>query len=147
MVVYEDDVVFDSNFVPLDACPCYDASGTDDYCVWRTNGTKGMRMREWVDKMRQRLGKPMPQKSSAKRVTPGPSTLYKADAWLYYGVATIYSSSGKLIGTGPFEYSLPCVYGPDHFEPLQPNEAGDKKRHTPFDIKTSLHSIKGHHTS
>lgn len=148
VLYYQDDVVYDSNYVPAEGCSCYDdALHTCDNR--RANGTRGpMRRGEWVDKMRQRLGKSPAKRGSARRAnTNGRHTLYEADSWLYSGVATTYSSSGKLIGTGPFEYSLPCVYDSGGFEPLEPNEAGDRKVHKAYTVQTGVHSIKGYHSS
>lgn len=137
--------VYDSNYVPVVGCNYGSHRGDGS----RSGNGTSISMQDWVEKMMELLNIPAaPEKASAELVQPPePSYLYEAYfSTLFHGVATTYTSSGKLIGTGPFEYAIPFVYSPYMYRSISPGEVGARRVYTPQAIKASVHSLpKGHY--
>ena len=146
VVLWEDNapVVFDSNFVPAVGCAPVDSDGK------RTKKDKSIKSNaDWAKAVGALRGITPPTTKASAQYNGGStqSTYYEApSAFIYYGIATTYSSSGKLIGTGPWEYAIPFVFGPGDFNAIQASAVGNRKVYTPHGIQTYVHSSKGYHT-
>ena len=151
VVIYEEDQVFDSNFIPSVCNPCDRRGANTEIC--RTQRANGTTSREaWAKDVSERTGKTPPKRSSSTRRRSGNggsgSSYYEADAWIYYGIATTYSSSGKLIGTGPWEYVVPFVFCSEcefGFSDLDASAVGNRRVYTPHEIHTSVNSAKSYY--